>query len=113
MAPAMPCKRSPNGITKVTAKPETASKKNSQTVCGCMVESHESTRQRVESSHSGCVRLTKKQWESMEKQLNLSGKNVPGCSSLSILQEIQKILGEKEHSTRRVEGRDHLPVNVQ
>ena len=41
----MPCKRSPNGITKVIAKSEIASEKNSKTVYG-----HDSTRQRVESS---------------------------------------------------------------
>ena len=50
MAPAMPCKRSPNGITKVAAKVEIASEKIPQTIHGCIVESHESTRQRVESS---------------------------------------------------------------
>ena len=34
MAAAMPCKRPPNGITKVTAKPEIESEKNSKTVHG-------------------------------------------------------------------------------
>ena len=37
MAPAMPCKRSQQGITKVLAKSEIASEKNSKTVYGCMV----------------------------------------------------------------------------
>ena len=50
MAAAMPCKRLPNSIKKVTAKPEIESEKKSKTVNGCMVESQESTRQRVESS---------------------------------------------------------------
>ena len=50
MAPAMPCKRSPNGITKVAAKVEIASEKIPQTIHGCIVESHETTRQRAESS---------------------------------------------------------------
>ena len=64
MAPAMPCERSPNGITKVTAKPEIANKHreserepenwkwktNSKTVYVWKVESRESTWQRVESS---------------------------------------------------------------
>ena len=45
MAPAMPCKRLPNSIT-----PEIGYEKNSKTVYGCTVESHESTRQRVEFS---------------------------------------------------------------
>ena len=52
MAPAMPCKRrpSPNGVTKVCAKSEIASEKTPKTLCGCIVETHESTRKRVESS---------------------------------------------------------------
>ena len=41
--PAMPCTRAPIGISKETAKPEIASEKNSKTVYGCIVESHEST----------------------------------------------------------------------
>ena len=45
MAPAMPCERPPNSITKVTAKRKIASEKNSKTVYGCIVDSHESTRQ--------------------------------------------------------------------
>ena len=44
----MPCKRSPNGITKVVAKLEIASEKTPKTVHECFVESHESTRQRAE-----------------------------------------------------------------
>ena len=50
MAPATPCDKPPKSITKVTAKPEIESEKNSKTASGCAVESHESTRQRVESS---------------------------------------------------------------
>ena len=50
MAPAMPCKRLPNSTTKVAARPEIAPEKNSKTVYGCVVKSHDSTRQRVESS---------------------------------------------------------------
>ena len=49
MAPAMPCKRPPS-ITKVVAKPEFGSENTANTVYGCTVESHESTRQRAESS---------------------------------------------------------------
>ena len=37
MSPATPCKRSPNGITKVVAKSEIAPKKNSKIVHGCIV----------------------------------------------------------------------------
>ena len=54
LAPAMPCKRQPS-TTKVAAKPEIASVKNSKTVFCCIVEPHESTRQRAESSQSRCL----------------------------------------------------------
>ena len=49
-----PCraKRSPNGITKVVAKLEIASEKIAKMVHECIVESHESKRQGVESSQS-------------------------------------------------------------
>ena len=57
VAPATPCKRQPS-ITKVVAKPEFGSEKNSKTVYGCLVESHESTRQRAESSQSKIVKIT-------------------------------------------------------
>ena len=40
----------PNGITKVIAKVEIASEKIPKMIHECIVESHESTRQRVESS---------------------------------------------------------------
>ena len=50
MAPAMLCKKIPEGITKVCAKSEIASDKTTKTVCECTVESHESTRQGVKSS---------------------------------------------------------------
>ena len=36
-------------------------------------------------------------------------ENFPAFSSLSILQEIQKRLGEKEHPARGAQGLDHLP----
>ena len=52
MAPAMLWKKAPNGITKVFPQSEIASEKNPKTVFGCMVESHASTRQRVEFSQS-------------------------------------------------------------
>ena len=48
MAPAMPRERAPNNITKVFAKSSIASGKAPKTVSGCKVESHESTRQRVD-----------------------------------------------------------------
>ena len=41
MAPAMPCERAPNSITKVFPKSEIASEKTNITVYGCKVESHE------------------------------------------------------------------------
>ena len=47
----MPCKRNARtSTTKVVAKQEIASKKIPKTIYGCIVESHETTRQRVESS---------------------------------------------------------------
>ena len=46
VAPVIPCKRTARtSTTKVAAKQEIASQKVSKTICGCMVESHESTRQ--------------------------------------------------------------------
>ena len=50
IAADMPCRRQLNSITKVVAKPKIASEKNSKTLYGCEVESHASTRQRVETS---------------------------------------------------------------
>ena len=50
VAPAMPCKRPPNDITKVVAKLEIAYEEIPKTIHECIVESHESTRQRLESS---------------------------------------------------------------
>ena len=51
MAASMPCKRkAQTSTTKVVAKHEIASQKIPKTIYGCIVESHESTRQRVESS---------------------------------------------------------------
>ena len=47
---------------------------------------------RVKWKDSGCIRLTKKQWESMEKQLNSSGKISHDFHHLSIVQEIQQDL---------------------
>ena len=51
MDPAMPCKRQPS-ITKVVAKPEIASEKNSKIVYVCIIESHSSPRHHAESSKS-------------------------------------------------------------
>ena len=51
MAPAMPCKRKPS-IAKANAKAKIGNEKEFKTMCGCMVESHESTRQRQESLQS-------------------------------------------------------------
>ena len=59
MALAMPCKRSPNGITPVVAKLATISKKTPKAVRECIVVSDESTGQRVESfqpkNHEGHI----------------------------------------------------------
>ena len=51
VAAVMPCeRRAPNGITNVFAQSGIASEKTPKTIYGCAVESHDSTRQRVESS---------------------------------------------------------------
>ena len=51
MAPAVPCKRkAQTGTTKVVAKQEIASQKNPKIIYGCIVESHETTRQRVQNT---------------------------------------------------------------
>ena len=51
MAAVIPCKRKdPHCITKVIAQSKTASEKTPTTIYSCIVEAHESTRQRVESS---------------------------------------------------------------
>ena len=54
MAPAMPCKRDKqhSSIVKANAKPKIGNEKEFNTMYGCMVESHQSTRQRAESLHS-------------------------------------------------------------
>ena len=65
----MPCKRKAQTCaTKVVAKQEIASKKIPETIYGCIVESHDSTRQRVKSSRptkhkdhiagNGCTSMT-------------------------------------------------------
>ena len=53
MTSAMRCNKSPKGITNVCAKSKNATEKTSNTMYDCIVvESHESTRQRDESSRS-------------------------------------------------------------
>ena len=75
---AMPGKRSPKGITKACAMSEIASEKTPKTVHGCIVESHESTRQRVETSqpknHEG--QIAGKGFTSMSHK-NLVHKFIP------------------------------------
>ena len=51
MAPAMPCKRH-SSIVKTRAKPKIGNEKEFKTMYDCIVESHESTRQRAESLQS-------------------------------------------------------------
>ena len=51
VAPTMPCRRQ-KSVTKVVAKSNSASEENSKTMYSCIVESHESQRQRAESSQS-------------------------------------------------------------
>ena len=55
MAPAMPCKmmdKQHPSIAKANAKPKVGEEKEFKTMYGCLVESHESTRQRAESLQS-------------------------------------------------------------
>ena len=52
MAPAMPCKRmerSHSSLRQLSAGSKIGNDKEFKTMYGCMVESHESTRQRAES----------------------------------------------------------------
>ena len=58
MDPAMLCKRSPKGITKVFAKSEIAPEKTPRTDYECIMESHESSRQRVKSSQLKKMKIT-------------------------------------------------------
>ena len=51
MAPTMPCKRQPS-IVKTSAKPKIGNENEFKTMCDCIVESQESTRQRAESLQS-------------------------------------------------------------
>ena len=51
VALAMPCERE-TSIMKATAKQKIGNEKQSKTMCCCIVESHESTRQRAEPSQS-------------------------------------------------------------
>ena len=65
---------------------------------------------KVKWKDSGCIRLTKKPWESMEMQLNSSG-----FFWIFVIVQSSKDpekLGEKEHPARRVQGPDHIYVNV-
>ena len=62
---------------------------------------------------SSCILLAKVQWESMEKQLNSSGKNPLGFSSLSILQEIQKDLARKNIQPEEFKDQIIFMSNVQ
>ena len=53
MAPAMPCKRMiHHSITNVMAQPKIGSVKELKTMYDCVVDTHESTRQRAESLQS-------------------------------------------------------------
>ena len=58
MEPAMLCKRSPNGITKVLAKSVIGPEKTPRMDYECIMESHESTRQRVKSSQLKKMKIT-------------------------------------------------------
>ena len=58
MDPAMLCKRSPKGITKVFAKSEIAPEKTPIMDYECRMDSHESTRQRVKSSQLKKMKIT-------------------------------------------------------
>ena len=56
---------------------------------------------KVKWKDSGCIRLAKMQWVSVEKQLNSSGQISSGFSSLSILQRNPTRLGETKRSSQR------------
>ena len=57
-------------------------------------------------------------YPSYQESVGIDGEAIewnifPGFSSLAILQEIQKDLARKNIQTRRVQGPDHLHVNVE
>ena len=90
LAAAVPCKKTPNSIretcaSRVTAKPEIEPEKNSKTVFGCFVESHESTRQRAESLQSKIHedRIAGKGFTSMT-HYNLAHKLIPMPQAMKI-----------------------------
>ena len=85
MAPAMPCKRNQPSITKVVAKPNSASETNSKTMQSCLMESHESTRQRAESLQSRIHedRITGKSFTSMT-HYNMVHKFIPMPQAMKI-----------------------------
>ena len=56
--------------------------------------------------------FTKKQWESMEKRLN-SSEQVPRIFVIVCSSRETTRVGDKEHPARRLQGPDHLNVNVQ
>ena len=61
MAPAMPCKRDrqQSSVVKTNEEQKIGHEKEFKTMCGCMVESYESTRNRAESlqskTHEDCI----------------------------------------------------------
>ena len=89
MAPAMPCIRiAQTSTTKVVAKQEFAPHKVPKTSYGCIVESHEATRQRVESSpptkHED--RIAGK-WDNSMTHDNLLHKFIPMLQAMKIPDE--------------------------
>ena len=77
-----------------------------RSVC-CAGEGQSRSNRKMERSikwkKSGCIRLIKMRWESMEKQLNSSWKNSQDLRHCRFL----------EHPARRVQGPNHHYVNVE
>ena len=67
---------------------------------------------KVQRKDSGCIFLTKKQWESMEKQLD-SSAIFPRIFAISYPSRDPNRFGQKDNQTRRVQGPGHLHINVQ
>ena len=84
VAPAMPCKRQ-TSIAKANAKLKIGYEKESKTMCGCIVESHASTRQRAESVQSKIHedRIAQKGFTSMT-HYNLVHRFIPMPQSMKI-----------------------------
>ena len=104
MPTAMACKRLPKSNTKVASKPEIASEKIPKTIHGCIVESHEFTRQGVESS------------QPQNHEDHIAGKGFTSMSHKNLARKIiftprvMKILGAKAAVDKELTKLETIPA---